>query len=299
MEKGLFQVEIINELKRDYENEYRSETLSLPTTREQVEQAFERIGINKEYPYYSVKCETEIPPITNYLNKIDFHDINRLNYVAEKMNELPGLEEKISFSSMVDHLKLLEKQEVIPPDSQYYEILRFNQYAKVDDGATMDRLYEWGEYHYQMDHGALPEDMGYFKWLNSEQRWGGLQEDLSNKSETNIEQDEFELQNIQKVIEELNQKGSLYYGKDYCFKIEERVTPGLYNIWAYLDGEDYGGYGGVTVQTIKGILEAQKQYFDEKLSNESEVTMDNSISDNYQDIMKEMMDSSLDIEPVQ
>lgn len=144
MEKGLFQVEIINELKRDYENEYRSETLSLPTTREQVEQAFERIGINKEYPYYSVKCETEIPQITDYLNKMDFHDINRLNYVAEKINELPGLKEKISFSRMIDHLKLLENQEIIPSDSQYYEILRFNQYAKVDDGATMDRLYEWG-----------------------------------------------------------------------------------------------------------------------------------------------------------
>ncbi|MBP3505953.1 MAG: antirestriction protein ArdA [Lachnospiraceae bacterium] len=81
----------VTNLGKYNEGELLGEWVSFPTTREDMQGVFERIGINKQYEeYFITDYDTDISNLKEKLG--DFENVDSLNYLASRLNELEDYE---------------------------------------------------------------------------------------------------------------------------------------------------------------------------------------------------------------
>ena len=150
----------VTNLSKYNEGELLGEWVSFPTDRETMQQVFDRIGINEQYPeYFITDYDISIDGMSNNLG--EFQRLDELNYLANEMtgmNEhelkkfegilqsgvgLPETENAKAYINLIHNLDCYELLEGVTNDEEYGQYIIENSELATSDNEQIEWLLQY------------------------------------------------------------------------------------------------------------------------------------------------------------
>ncbi len=139
MEDQVLQAYVTN-LGKYNEGELVGEWVKFPTTKEEMQQVFDRIGINEEYEeFFITDYDCNIYGLTEVLG--EYTNLDALNYLCGRIEELSDYQREVFENVLQSAVGLGQEQDIDGLINLTYNLDRYEMIGGIEDEADLGRYY--------------------------------------------------------------------------------------------------------------------------------------------------------------